>query len=340
MNVALRQHIIASPKTELDLHIEGTLEPEMMFALAARNGVALPYASVAELRAAYNFADLQSFLNLYYAGAAVLVTEQDFYDLTFAWAQRAAADNVRHAEIFFDPQTHTMRGIVMFVVVGGISRALADAQARFGLSSALILCFLRYLSEDDAFATLDEALPFREHFIGVGLDSGERGNPPEKFARVFARCRELGLHIVVHAGEEEPTAYVQASLDLLNAERIDHGGRSVDDPALVERLAREGVPLTVCPLSNTRLCVYQRMQDHALPQLLRAGCKVTINADDPAYFGGYLNDNWLAMFDAHPSLTAQDAWRIARNGFEASFITHEERAKHLDEVDAHWSALA
>lgn len=339
MDATLRQYIIRSPKTELHLHIEGTLEPEMMFALAKRNGVSLPYANVDAVRAAYNFIDLQSFLDLYYAGAAVLMTEQDFYDLTLAWARRAVADQVRHAEIFFDPQTHTARGVTMGTVVCGITRALQDAQARWGLSSALILCFLRHLSEDDAYATLEAAMPYRAHFIGVGLDSGERGNPPEKFARVFAHCRELGLRIVAHAGEEGPPAYVQTALDVLKAERIDHGVRSVDDPELVVRLAREGVPLTVCPLSNTRLCLYERMADHALPQLLRAGCKVTINADDPAYFGGYLNDNWLAMFDAQPTLTAHDAWQMARNGFDAAFITAEQRASWQTELDVHWSAL-
>jgi adenosine deaminase len=335
LNSALRERIVASPKTELHLHIEGTLEPELMFALAERHGVRLPYATVDALRAAYDFADLQSFLDLYYAGAAVLRTERDFYDLTLAWAERAVADRVLHAEIFFDPQTHTARGVGLEAVVGGITGALGDAQSRWGLSSALIPCFLRHLSEDDAFATLAQLLPFREHFVGVGLDSGERGNPPEKFARVFARCRELGLHVVAHAGEEGPAAFVRSALDVLKAERIDHGVRSAEDPQLVERLAREAVPLTVCPLSNTRLKVFEHMRDHTLPQLLRAGCKVTINADDPAYFGGYLNDNWLAVFDALP-LDEHDAWTIARNGFEAAFLPPERKAALLRRVDMHW----
>jgi adenine deaminase len=338
MNEALRQAIIASPKTELHLHIEGTLEPDMMFALAKRNGVSLPYANVQALRAAYEFADLQSFLNLYYAGAAVLITEQDFFDLTYAWAQHAARDKVQHAEIFFDPQTHTQRGIGIGVVISGITKALKQAERDFGMTSHLILCFLRHLSEEEAFASLQEALPYREHFIGVGLDSGEQGNPPEKFARVFARCRELGLHRVAHAGEEGPAAYVETALDVLKAQRIDHGVRSVESPALVQRLAREGVPLTVCPLSNTRLKVFNDMKQHTLPQLLKAGCKVTINADDPAYFGGYLNDNWLALFEALP-LTARDAWQMVRNGFEASFISAEKKAQHLAAVDEHWQPL-
>jgi adenine deaminase len=338
MNEALRQAIIDSPKTELHLHIEGTLEPDMMFALAKRNSVSLPYANVQALRAAYEFTDLQSFLNLYYAGAAVLITEQDFFDLTYAWAQHAARDKVRHAEIFFDPQTHTQRGIGIGVVITGITKALKQAERDFGMTSHLILCFLRHLSEEEAFASLQEALPYREHFIGVGLDSGERGNPPEKFARVFAHCRELGLHGVAHAGEEGPAEYVETALDVLKAQRIDHGVRSVESPALVQRLAREGVPLTVCPLSNTRLKVFNDMKQHTLPQLLKAGCKVTINADDPAYFGGYLNDNWLALFEALP-LTARDAWQMVRNGFEASFISPEKKAHHLAAVDEHWQPL-
>jgi adenosine deaminase len=341
LDPALATRIAASPKTELHLHIEGSLEPEMMFALAARNGVDLPYPSVEAVRAAYAFTDLQSFLDLYYAGAAVLRTEQDFEDLAYAWARRAAADNVRHAEVFFDPQTHTERGVTMGTVVEGLQRGFDRARRDFGLSIELILCFLRHLSEEDAFATLEQALPYRRHFIGVGLDSGERGNPPSKFERVFARCRELGLHVVAHAGEEGPPAYVREALDLLRVERIDHGVRSIDDPALVARLAQSGMPLTVCPLSNTRLCVYRDMREHALPALLEAGCKVTINADDPAYFGGYLNDNWRALFSAFPQrLDARAAWRIARNGFEAAFAAPERKAAWLREVDAYWGVDA
>ncbi|MDE2048929.1 MAG: adenosine deaminase [Betaproteobacteria bacterium] len=339
LDATLRALIMRSPKTELHLHIEGTLEPELMFTLAQRNGVPLPYADVAAVRRAYDFADLQSFLDLYYAGAAVLRTEGDFAALTQAWAARAAADRVRRAEIFFDPQTHTARGVPMGVVLAGLTRGLQAARVQHGLSADLILCLLRHLSEADAFATLEAALPFRSQFIGVGLDSGERGNPPEKFARVFARCRSLGLHVVAHAGEEGPADYVRAALDVLQAERIDHGVRSTDDPALVQRLAREGVPLTVCPLSNTRLKVFEHMRDHTLVQLLRAGCKVTINADDPAYFGGYLNDNWLAAFEALP-LNAADGWRVARNGVEAAFMRGADKAALLREVDAHWGRAA
>jgi adenine deaminase len=321
------------------LHIEGSLEPELMFALAQRNGVALPYADVAALKQAYDFSDLQSFLDLYYAGAAVLQTEQDFYDLAAAWTKRAIADNTVHAEVFFDPQTHTARGVSIGTIVHGLTRAFADARATSGMSVALILCFLRHLSEEDAFATLEAALPYREHFIGVGLDSGERGNPPEKFARVFARCRELGLRVVAHAGEEGPPAYVQGALDVLRAKRIDHGVRSVEDPALVARLAREGVPLTVCPLSNTRLKVFQHMQDHTLPQLLRAGCKVTINADDPAYFGGYLNDNWHALMEAC-ALTREDALQMGKNGFTASFMDEAWKAQWCAKLDAFFANTA
>jgi adenine deaminase len=334
---ALQSAIARSPKTELHLHIEGSLEPELMFALAQRNGVALPYPSEAALRAAYDFADLQSFLDLYYAGAAVLLHEQDFYDLTWAWVLKAHSDNVVHAELFFDPQTHTVRGVDMGVVIGGISRALAAAEQQFGMTSELILCFLRHLPEADAFVTLEAALPYRQHFIGVGLDSGERGNPPANFTRVFARARELGLRAVAHAGEEGPAAYVQSALDDLHAERIDHGVRSVESPELVARLAREAVPLTVCPLSNTRLQVFKRMQDHTLPQLLAAGCKVCINADDPAYFGGYLNDNWHALFEALP-LTANDAWRMTRNGVEASFALPARKHALLQSVDTYWAS--
>ena len=272
---AMRSFIEAMPKTELHLHIEGTLEPELLFALAQRNNVSLPYASVEALRAAYAFTDLQSFLDLYYAGANVLRTEQDFYDMTAAYVARAHADNVRHAEIFFDPQTHTERGIDIAVVFAGIARALRDARAAHGFSSSMIMSFLRHLSEPEAFATLEAALPLREQYAdlwnGIGLDSSERGNPPEKFARVFARCKELGFHLVAHAGEEGPPAYVSAALDVLQVERIDHGVRSEEDPALMARLAQQNVPLTVCPLSNLKLCVVKDLREHNLARLLRAG---------------------------------------------------------------------
>jgi adenine deaminase len=320
MDPTLRDLLQRMPKAELHVHIEGTLEPELAFALAQRNGVTLPYASAAALRAAYNFADLQSFLDLYYAGASVLLAEQDFFDLTWAYLQRAAADHVVHAEIFFDPQTHTDRGVPIATVVQGISRACAQAREQLGLSSALILCFLRHLDEASAFETLEAAMPHRQHFVGVGLDSGERGNPPEKFTRVFAKARSLGLRVVAHAGEEGPAAYIESALDVLKAERIDHGVRCTESPALVQRLAAARTPLTVCPLSNTKLRVFQRMQDHNLPALLAQGLCVTVNSDDPAYFGGYVNDNYLALFEAHPSMGVAQARQLALNSFEASFV--------------------
>ncbi len=337
MTHSLHDFIRRLPKAELHLHIEGSLEPEMMFALAQRNGVSLPYASVGEVRAAYNFTDLQSFLDLYYAGAAVLQTEQDFHDLTMAYVRRALADNVRHAELFFDPQTHTVRGVPMATVFAGIAGALRQARAEQGFSSRMILCFLRHLSEDDAFATLEAALPLRAEYadlwIGVGLDSGEVGNPPEKFARVFARARELGFRVVAHAGEEGPPAYVHGALDVLQVERIDHGVRSEEDPALMQRLAQSGMPLTVCPLSNLKLCVVKDLREHNLARLLRAGLCVTINSDDPAYFGGYMNANFLATADAL-ELSREELVELARNGFTAAFLTEEERRPWLDELQA------
>ena len=313
------------PKAELHLHIEGSLEPELIFALAQRNGVALPYPNVEALRAAYAFTDLQSFLDIYYAGASVLLKEEDFFDLAMAYFRRAAADHVVHAEIFFDPQTHTERGVPFATVIGGLSRAVDAAQRELGVSALLIMCFLRHLSEEAAFATLEDALPFRDKFIGVGLDSGERGNPPENFARVFARCRELGLRLVAHAGEEGPPAYIWSALDVLKVERIDHGVRSVEDPALIERLAADRMPLTVCPLSNVKLCVYKTMAEHQLPALLAAGLCATVNSDDPAYFGGYVNQNYLETFAALPELTAQHAHTLAANSFEASFVGAERK---------------
>ena len=324
----------AMPKAELHLHIEGSLEPELMFALAARNGIALPYADVEALRAAYAFTDLQSFLDIYYAGANVLRTERDFEDMAWAYFQRAAADHVVHAEIFFDPQTHTARGIALGTVIHGLRRARERAAAELGISSALILCFLRHLSEDAAFHILDAALPYREHFIGVGLDSSERGHPPEKFARVFARCRELGLRVVAHAGEEGPPAYIATALDVLRAERIDHGVRCVEDPSLVRRLVAEQVPLTVCPLSNVRLRVFPDMRHHNLPALLDAGLCVTVNSDDPAYFGGYVNDNFTQLFAAHPRLRGEHAYQLACNSFDASFVPPEARARWLERLNA------
>jgi adenosine deaminase len=321
------------PKAELHIHIEGSLEPELIFALAQRNGLALPYASVEALRSAYAFTNLQSFLDIYYAGASVLLKEQDFYDMTRAYLLKAAQDNVVHAELFFDPQTHTARGVSMETVINGLHRACVDAQAELGVSASLILCFLRHLSEDEAFVTLEQALPFRDKLIGVGLDSGELGNPPEKFARVFARCRELGFHLVAHAGEEGPPAYVWTALDVLKVERIDHGVQSSKDALLMQRLAQDRIPLTVCPLSNLKLCVFPDLAHHNLRQLLDAGLAATVNSDDPAYFGGYMNENFTQTFAA-TQLTAQHGYTLARNSFEASFVDETAKRRHIDRLNA------
>lgn len=314
----------AMPKAELHIHIEGSLEPEMIFALAQRNGVQLPYSSVEALRAAYAFTDLQSFLDLYYAGASVLLHEQDFYDMAWAYFVRAKADGIVRTELFFDPQTHTARGVAMGAVIEGLSRACIHAQSQLGISADLILCFLRHLSEEDALETLEEALPWREHFIGVGLDSSEVGHPPEKFARAFDRARELGLHRVAHAGEEGPPAYVWSALDVLKVERIDHGVQSIHDPALMQRLVDTQMPLTVCPLSNLKLCVFKNLADHNLGRMLDAGVCVTLNSDDPAYFGGYLLENYLQTFAAL-HLSAQHAYRLAAHSLEASFAPEEDK---------------
>jgi adenosine deaminase len=333
LNEQLRHMLQAMPKAELHIHIEGSLEPELIFELAQRNGVSLPYASVEALRQAYAFTDLQSFLDIYYAGASVLLTEQDFYDMTMAYLRRAAADNVRHAEIFFDPQTHTARGVPFQTVIDGIWRACQEGP----ISASLIMCFLRHLSEDDAIATLEEALPFRDKIIGVGLDSSEVGHPPEKFARVFERARNLGLHLVAHAGEEGPPAYIESALDVLNVERIDHGVRCLEDADLTARLVREQMALTVCPLSNLKLRVFDVMGDSNLRRLLDEGLAATVNSDDPAYFGGYINDNYLAAFDALP-LDASHARRLAKNSFAAAFLEPERKRAYLAEVDAFFDA--
>ena len=322
-----------APKAELHIHIEGSLEPELIFALSQRNGIDIPYANVEELRRAYAFSNLQSFLDIYYAGASVLITEQDFYDMAWAYLLKAQADHVIHTEIFFDPQTHTARGVAMKTVIDGLYRACQDAKAKLGVSASLILCFLRHLSEEDAFATLEDALPHRDKFIGVGLDSSELGHPPEKFARVFARCRDLDLHLVAHAGEEGPPAYIWSALDVLKVERVDHGVQSTRDASLMKRLAAERVPLTVCPLSNQKLCVFPNLADHNLGQLLDAGLCATVNSDDPAYFGGYMNDNFLQTFAA-TGLTAQHAYTLMRNSFEASFLEPAAKRAMLDRVDA------
>ncbi|WP_370679328.1 adenosine deaminase [Comamonas sp. GB3 AK4-5] len=323
----------AMPKAELHIHIEGSLEPELIFALAERNGVDLPYADVEALRAAYAFTDLQSFLDIYYAGASVLLQEEDFYDMAMAYLRRAVQDNVVRAEIFFDPQTHTERGVAMGTVIHGLHRACHDAKAQWGISAELILCFLRHLSEAEAQATLEAALPFREQFIGVGLDSSELGHPPEKFTRVFARARQLGLRLVAHAGEEGPPAYVWDALHNLQVERVDHGVQSEKDAALMLHLAERGMPLTMCPLSNLKLCVVDDLAQHNLPRLLEAGLKVMVNSDDPAYFGGYVNDNYVQLFAA-TGMHAGHAYQLARNSLEASFASPQQQAAWVQQLDA------
>ena len=333
------QAIRAMPKVELHLHIEGSLEPELMFELAKRNAVDLPYASVEALRQAYDFSDLQSFLDIYYAGAAVLRTEQDFHDLTMAYLRRCRDDRVRHTEIFFDPQTHTARGIAMATVIEGIRSGLLEAERDFGISSVLILCFLRHLSAEDAMATLEAALPWREHLAAVGLDSSERNHPPEKFRAVFDRARELGFLTVAHAGEEGPPEYIRQALDVLQVRRIDHGVRCEEDPALVERLAAERVPLTVCPLSNIKLCVFERLELHNLKRLLDQGLCVTVNSDDPAYFGGYIGSNFEATAQAL-ELDLDDLEQLARNAVEAAFVDDDRRRLLNAEISAWRAALA
>jgi adenine deaminase len=325
------------PKAELHLHIEGTLEPELMFELASRNRVQLPYKSPDEVRKAYEFHDLQSFLDIYYQGTRVLLHDRDFYDLTWAYLRKAHQQNVRHAEIFFDPQAHTERDVTIAAIIEGIHQALQDGAKRFGISSKLILCFLRHLSTEDAMQTLEAALPYRHAFAGVGLDSAESGHPPVKFTEVFARAREEGLFVVAHAGEEGPPAYVWQALDTLGASRIDHGVRSMEDPVLVERLRAERIPLTVCPLSNIKLRIFDSMASHNLPQLLDAGLCITINSDDPAYFGGYINENFDAVGQAF-QLTQDQLHMLARNSFEAAFMDDDRRSRLLAELDTGVSA--
>ena len=325
------------PKAELHLHIEGTLEPELMFELAGRNGVPLPYPDVEAVRAAYVFDDLQSFLDIYYAGCRVLVHARDFSELTTAYLQRAAADGVRHAEIFFDPQTHTDRGIPFASVVDGIARALVAGERDLGISSRLILCFLRDLSAEAAMATLEQALPFRDAIAAVGLDSAEVGHPPEKFRAVFDRARAEGFLTVAHAGEEGPPDYVWQALELLQVSRVDHGVRSIEDDALLERLVAQQVPLTVCPLSNVKLGVFPSLAEHDLAALLRRGVRVTISSDDPAYFGGYIAENFIASTEAL-ALTTDEAVQLARNSFLASFLDDAAKQQHLDAIDQYVAA--
>ena len=328
MTLATEAFIRQLPKAELHLHLEGSLEPELMFELAKRNGIELPYASADEVRAAYEFTDLQSFLDIYYQCADVLRTEQDFYDMTWAYLLHCQQDGVVHTEPFFDPQTHTDRGISFETVINGIDRALKDGEAKLNITSGLIMCFLRHLSEEAAFATLEEAKPYLDKIIGVGLDSSEVGHPPEKFARVFEAAGELGLHRVAHAGEEGPAEYIDTALAILQVERIDHGVRCVDDPELVDALAKTRIPLTVCPLSNTRLKVYDEMTEHPILTLLEKGLCVTVNADDPAFFGGYLVDNYMALVNAL-NLSEEQAIALAANSIEAAFIDEEAKNQWL-----------
>jgi adenine deaminase len=320
------------PKCELHIHIEGSLEPEMVFALARRNGIRLPYPSVEALRQAYRFGDLQDFLNVYYQAMSVLVTEQDFYDLAWAYLERAHADNVRHVEMFFDPQGHTSRGVAFATVIGGLHRAIVDAGEKLGVQASLIMCFLRHLEEADAQRTLDQALAFKDRIVGVGLDSSEKGNPPSKFKHVFARARDAGFFLTAHAGEEGPASYVWEALDVLGCARIDHGNHSIEDASLVGRLAREQVPLTMCPLSNLRLRVVDELAHHPLRRLMDKGVLVTVNSDDPAYFGGYVNQNYLAISTAL-GLGRADVATIVRNGIKASLMTAADKDKALADVE-------
>jgi len=327
----MKSFIAGLPKAELHLHIEGTFEPELMFELAERNGITLPYESVEALHKAYDFSRLQDFLDIYYQGMNVLRTEQDFYDLTWAYLEKVNAQNVRHVEIFFDPQGHVDRDVPFETALNGIHSALQASQDKFGITFGIIMCFLRHLDEDDAFKTLELALPHKDKIIGVGLDSSEMGHPPSKFERVFKKAKEEGFHLVAHAGEEGPPEYIYEALDLLKVERIDHGNTSMQDPALLKRLSDEQMPLTVCPLSNTKLCVVDDMKNHPLPSMLAAGLKVTINSDDPAYFGGYLNANYEAISDLLNN-DKDNLAQLAKNSFDAAFISDAEKQRLNAEV--------
>lgn len=321
------------PKAELHLHIEGSLEPEMMFALSRRNKVAIPFRSVEEVRTAYAFSNLQDFLDIYYEGAKVLQTEEDFRDLALAYFTRLQADGGRHAEIFFDPETHTARGLPFSIAIDGLLAGMREAEARFGITSKLIMCFLRHLDEASAFATLEAAGPYLDRIAGVGLDSSENGHPPSKFARVFEAARGHGLKVCAHAGEEGPPAYVTEALDILKVDRIDHGNRALEDAALTHRLVREGMTLTVCPLSNLKLCVVRDLRDHPMKRMLELGLRATCNSDDPAYFGGYVGDNYIRTAEA-VGLTRADVVMLARNSFTGSFLDEATIARRLAEIDA------
>ena len=334
----MKEFIENLPKAELHLHIEGTLEPEMMFELAQRNQIDLPYDSVSEIRQAYNFANLQSFLDLYYQGSQVLQTERDFYDLTWAYLQKAASQNVRHTEIFFDPQSHTNRDIAFEVAYQGIYQALQDGKAKLGISSQLILSFLRDLSEAEAFAILEEALPYKETMVAVGLDSAEQGNPPSKFQAVFAKAQAEGFLTVAHAGEEGPPEYIWEAINLLKVSRIDHGVQSMKDPELLKYLADKQIPLTVCPLSNIKLKVFDSMAQHNLKQLLNLGICATVNSDDPSYFGGYINENYQQAQEAL-DLNRSELYQLAKNSFEASFLPPESKQTFITELDEYCQVI-
>ena len=331
----MKKFIQKLPKAELHLHIEGTLEPEMMFELAQRNNINLPYESVSQVREAYKFDDLQSFLDIYYQGSEVLQQEQDFYDLTYAYLEKAASQNVRHVEIFFDPQSHTDRGISFETVYRGITRALEDGKIKLGISSHLILSFLRHLSADEAFATLEQALPYKDSIIAVGLDSAEQGNPPSKFQAVFDRALAEGFLTVAHAGEEGPPEYIWEAINLLEVSRIDHGVRSMEDPDLLDYLTDKQIPLTVCPLSNVKLKVFDSMAKHNLKQLLNLGICATVNSDDPAYFGGYITENYQAAHSAL-NLSKQELYQLAKNSFQASFLSLETKEELMTELEDYY----
>lgn len=321
------------PKAELHLHIEGSLEPELMFRLAKKNNVTIPYASVEEVRAAYNFTNLQSFLDIYYAGAKVLITQDDFYDLTWDYVLKCVENNIVHTEIFFDPQTHTERGIEFATVISGIKQALADAERQYGITSCVIMCFLRHLSQQDAFETFEQALAFKDDIIGVGLDSSELDNPPSKFTDVFKAAKEQGFKLVAHAGEEADYSYIYEALDLLNIERIDHGVQSINSPELMQRLKDEQVPLTVCPNSNIELKVFDSYEQHNIKALLDYGLNISVNSDDPAYFKGYINQNFINLYD-HIDLSDADIIKLVKNSFRSAFISDELKASYLAQVDA------
>ena len=333
MSAELLNFAYALPKAELHLHLEGSLEPEQMFSFAGRNKVDIPFKSVEEVRAAYAFSNLQDFLDIYYQGMSVLLTEEDFYDLTFAYLEKSAADNVRHVEVFFDPQGHTERGVSFATVINGINRALQDGEQKLGVTSKLIMCFLRHLDEGDAFKTLKEAEPHLDKIVGVGIDSSEVGHPPSKFERVFAAAGDAGLKLVAHAGEEGPPSYVYEALDLLKIHRLDHGNRSLEDETLVARLVEEQMTLTVCPLSNLKLCVVDDMAKHPLKKMIDLGLRATVNADDPSYFGGYMNDNFKAVISAL-GLGKQDIRLLAKNSFLGSFLSDAEKTRHIEAIDA------